>query len=146
MQSACSISEVTGCSGQVLILIERAKDTIELSAVNNAFSDNILQIKISNPDQPHLTIIDLPSLIHSKNKVQKAADVKLVQQLVQSYMSSSWSIVLTVMSAKNDYAKQVVLQLAREINLKGVRTLSVITKPDTLPVGSESKTVFVVLC
>ena len=50
------------------------------------------------------------------------------------------------MSAKNDYAKQVVLQLAREINLKGVRTLSVITKPDTLPVGSESKTVFVVLC
>lgn len=126
-------------------LIDRAKDAMGLSAANNAFSNDVLRIEISGPNRPHLTIVDLPGLIHSENKIQKAADIDLVQRLVRSYMSNTRSIILAVVSAKNDYANQVVLKLARDVDPKGIRTLGVITKPDTLPVGSESEGAFVAL-
>ena len=37
----------------------------------------------------------------------------------------------------------MVLKLAREVDPQGKRTMRVITKPDTLPVGSESEFAFV---
>ncbi|OJD16084.1 hypothetical protein AJ78_03717 [Emergomyces pasteurianus Ep9510] len=126
-------------------LINGAKDAMGLSGANNAFSNDVLRIEISGPNRPHLTIVDLPGLIHSENKIQKAADVDLVQRLVRSYMSNPRSIILAVVSAKNDYANQVVLKLARDVDPNGIRTLGVITKPDTLPVGSESEGAFVAL-
>jgi len=44
----------------------------------NAFAEDVLQVEISRPDRPYLTIIDLPGLIHVENKSQTAADVDLV--------------------------------------------------------------------
>jgi hypothetical protein len=62
-------------------------------------------------------------------------------------MTSSRSIILTlaVVSAKNDYANQIVLKMALEADPRGQRTLGIITKPDTLPAGSESEADFVSL-
>lgn len=89
--------------------------------------------------------MDLPGLIHSETKQQSASDVELVQDVVQSYMKEPRSIILAVVSAKNDYANQIVLKLARAADKKGVRTLGVITKPDTLIAGSESEAMYVAL-
>ena len=50
-----------------------------------------------------------------------------------------------MVSAKNDYINQIVLKLARVADKKGNRTLGVITKPDTLIAGSESKALYVSL-
>lgn len=57
-------------------------------------------------------------------------------------MANERSIILAVVSAKNDYANQVVTDLAREFDPRGSRTLGIITKPDTLKVGSESERSF----
>ncbi|PQE23325.1 dynamin family protein [Rutstroemia sp. NJR-2017a BBW] len=56
-------------------------------------------------------------------------------------MKEPRSIILAVISAKNDYANQIVLKLARTADKKGTRTLGVITKPDTLIAGSESEAI-----
>jgi hypothetical protein len=61
--------------------------------------------------QQHLTIVDLPGLIHSENKLQSSADVALVLSIVQSYMANRRSIILAVVLAKNDYANQIVTKL-----------------------------------
>ena len=63
--------------------------------------------------------------------------------MVYEYMTNQRSIILAVISAKNDYANQIVLKLARQVDPQGRRTLGVITKPDTLPVGSESELSFI---
>src|SRR5689334_6537051 len=60
-------------------------------------------------------------------------------------MKESRCIILAVVSAKNDFANQVVLKLAREADADGSRTLGVITKPDTLVLGGESETMYVSL-
>ena len=75
----------------------------------------------------------------SNNKQQSLADVELISDLVRSYMRDVRSVVLAVVSAKNDYANQIILKRAREVDPKGLRTLGLIAKPDTLPRGSESE-------
>ncbi|KAH8799852.1 P-loop containing nucleoside triphosphate hydrolase protein, partial [Xylogone sp. PMI_703] len=126
-------------------LIENAKAAMSISTHGKAFSRDLLRVEVSGPDHPQLTIVDLPGLIHSETKNQSEADIKLVQQVVRSYMEEPRSIILAVVSAKNDYANQIVLKLARAADKLGTRTLGVITKPDTLVPGSESESQFVAL-
>ena len=126
-------------------LIESAKKAMAIGISGRAFSKDLLRIEVSGPDRPHLTIVDLPGLIHSETKQQSANDVELVQDVVKSYMKEPRSIVLAVVSAKNDHANQVVLKLARTADKTGTRTLGVITKPDTLVPGSESEAAYISL-
>lgn len=126
-------------------LIENAKAAMGISTHGRAFSKDLLRVEVSGPDRPHLTIVDLPGLVHSETKQQSASDVELVQSIVQAYMKEPRSIILAVVSAKNDYANQIVLKLARAADKKGTRTLGVITKPDTLIAGSESEAMYVSL-
>jgi hypothetical protein len=127
------------------ILIEKAKGAMGITTHGKAFSNDILRIEVSGPDRPHLTIVDLPGLIHSETKQQSAMDVQLVQDVVQSFMQEPRSIIHAVVSAKNDFANQIVLKLARDADPSGRQTLGIITKPDTLVAGSESETMFVSL-
>jgi hypothetical protein len=60
-------------------------------------------------------------------------------------MKEPRSIILAVVSAKNDYANQIVLKLARAADRAGTRTLGVITKPNTLIPGSDSKVMYMSL-
>jgi hypothetical protein len=120
-------------------LIEKAKDFMGISTTSSAFSNDALRVEISRPTQQHLTIVDLPGLIHSENKQQTPVDVSLVLSMVRRYMANRRSIILAVVSAKNDYANQIVTKLAKDVDSKGHRTLGIITKLDTLLIGLESE-------
>jgi Dynamin family/Dynamin central region len=126
-------------------LIENAQLAMGISTHGKSFAKDLLRVEISGPDQPHLTIVDLPGLVHSQTKQQTSSDVALVKDVVQTYMKEPRSIILAVISAKNDYANQIVLSLARDADPEGTRTLGVITKPDTLIPGSGSEETYVAL-
>jgi GTP-binding protein EngB required for normal cell division len=126
-------------------LVESAKHTMGITTYGKAFAKDILRIEITGPDRPHLTIVDLPGLIHSATRHQSSSDVELIQDVVQSYMQQSRSIILAVVSAKNDFANQIVLKLARAVDTSGTRTLGVITKPDDLTAGSEREALYLSL-
>lgn len=78
--------------------------------------------------------------IHSTNKAQTETDKELILNLVKEYMSNPRTIILAgershcsshrnilsrnlVVSAKNDYANQIILNYARKIDENGKRTL-----------------------
>lgn len=124
-------------------LVDKAKDAMGVTGTSSAFSNDVLRVEISGPEKPHLTIVDLPGLIHSENKMQSAADVKLVREMVKRYMGNRRSIILAVISAQNDYANQIVLKLAKGVDPTGRRTLGIITKPDTLRERPESESAFI---
>ena len=130
---------------QLSKLIEEAKNAMGISPHVRAFAKDLLKVEISGPSQPHLTIVDLPGLIHTETKYQTASEVQLVHELVQSYMNERRSIILAVVSAKNDHANQIVLKLARQADPKGMRTIGVITKPDTLVPGSATEGAYLCL-
>jgi GTP-binding protein EngB required for normal cell division len=85
------------------------------------------------------TLIDLPGLIHSSNKAQSDEDVELIKSLVKDYISKQRTIMLAVVSAKNDYANQIILKMCREFDTKGARTVGIITKPDFLRPNSDNE-------
>jgi GTPase SAR1 family protein len=110
-----------------------------------AFSKDVLSIKIEGPDRPQLTVVDLPGLIHAENKSQSKEDVELVRDLVKEYITEPRTIILAVISAKNDYANQVILRRCREVDPDGSRTLGIITKPDSLDPTSDNEAAFISL-
>ena len=87
----------------------------------------------------HRTLVDLPGLIHSENKAQTKQDVELIHNLVEEYISNERTIILAVISAKNDYANQIILERCQKIDKSGSRTMGIITKPDFLRPGSENE-------
>ncbi|KAL4791635.1 Dynamin family protein [Aspergillus venezuelensis] len=86
-----------------------------------AFSPDVLCLEIVRNTGLHLTIVDLPGLISvSKNK----KDVKLVRDLVDSYLETSRTIIFAVVPASSD---------------AGHQTMKIITKPDLINIGTESR-------
>ncbi|CAH0046486.1 unnamed protein product [Clonostachys solani] len=126
-------------------IVDEAMDVMGLTGTDRVFCTDILRVEVASPDQPHLTLVDLPGLFVAGNKDQSLEDSKLVESLVLSYMEQPRSIILAVVSAKSEFALQQVTQRAREVDSNGDRTLGLITKPDTLDVGSESEKAYLEL-
>ncbi|KAF7937322.1 uncharacterized protein EAE98_001636 [Botrytis deweyae] len=127
-------------------LIESAKIALGLDKPGSGFSSDILRIEISGPTRPHLTVVDLPGLIHAKNDDEDDENVEeVVSELVYSYMRRPRTIILAVVSALNDRALQAVLKQVKAVDPHGRRTMGLITKPDTLFEDSESEKDFVKL-
>lgn len=119
-----------------------AASEMGLNGTGSAFAADILRLEVRGPRMPQLTIVDLPGLVHAENKFQSADDIELVNTLVGDYMAQERSIILAVVSAKNDYANQIVLTKTRKVDPHGRRTLGIITKPDTLYPGSAGESSF----
>src|ERR1700722_20447726 len=75
-----------------------------------------LRIEISGPRRPQLTLVNLPGLIHVENKAQNRDDVQMVSEPVDQYISNSRTIILPIVSAKNDYANKIILNRARDVD------------------------------
>lgn len=111
----------------------------------NAFFSDVLSVTVSGPSMSPLTLVDLPGLVHSENRLQNKQDVQFIRRLVDKYIANPRSIILAVVSAKHDYANQIILQKARDVDPQGSRTLGIITKPDCLDSGSEEERLWVAL-
>lgn len=126
-------------------LFDKAGEAMGFPTSGKSFSKDILRVEICGPSQPQLTLVDLPGLIHTATKTQTAGDVLLVHDLVEQYLRSPRSIILAIVSAKNDIGNQIILERARRFDSKGRRTLGIITKPDTLISGSKNEQAFISL-
>ncbi|RKK76747.1 hypothetical protein BFJ69_g6696 [Fusarium oxysporum] len=89
---------------------------------DNAFASDALRIEISGPIGLHLSVVDLPGLISVSNEEQSDDDVDAVRDM-----------------ASNDIANQGIIKLARQFDPDGGRTVGIITKPDLINEGTESK-------
>jgi hypothetical protein len=60
-------------------------------------------------------------------------------------MRNPRTIILAVVSAKNDYANQIILDHCRKIDGQGRRTIGIITKPDFLREGTDNELAWIEL-
>ncbi|KAL2266992.1 hypothetical protein VTJ83DRAFT_4269 [Remersonia thermophila] len=118
-------------------VIEEANEVMGVrSAFSNdaslpMFSDDILKVEISGPEQPHLTVIDVPGLFQVTDEgITTEHDKLKVENMVRRYMEHERTIILAVLSCLSDRATEGVLQLAKQADPDGLRTVGVLTKAD----------------
>ncbi|KAF2023591.1 dynamin GTPase [Setomelanomma holmii] len=126
-------------------IMQDAHEEMGLSSNNNdgilkpTFSNDVLRLEISGPEQEHLSVIDVPGIFKSTTEgVTTKADIQLVRNMVKRYMDNPRSVMLAVVPASIDLATQEILELAAEADIHGDRTLGVLTKPDLVDRGAES--------
>ncbi|XWX00709.1 hypothetical protein V2A60_008730 [Cordyceps javanica] len=112
-------------------------DDQDLENLNKRFSDDILRIEISGPDQHHLSVVDVPGLFHNPTKYQTREDLDIIRGLIENYTTDARTIILAVMDARNNLANQEVFKMARAADPAGIRTVGIITKCDALQPGDE---------
>lgn len=123
-------------------IIRDAENFMGIGRDGRQFSKDVLRIQLQGPEQPHLTLVDLPGLYHAHDESQDEEGVGFVESLVSSYMHNKRSVILAIISAKSDIALQKVTTLTRKVDPHGARTMGIITKPDTLPKGSDMEESF----
>ena len=118
-------------------------DVLATDSRAGAFARDVLSIVIEGPSRPQLTLVDIPGLIQTETKGVTKADVGIVAEITDQYISQQRTICLAVVSGANDHANQKILTKVREFDPQGNRTLGIITKPDRLPSGSQSEAKFI---
>lgn len=101
-----------------------------------AFAADVLRIEVTGQTGLYLTIVDLPGLISVS---EEEDDIKLVRELVDSYLESSRTIILAVVQATSDIETQPIIQHARRFDKAGERTVGIITKPDLINRNTEGR-------
>ncbi|THC87246.1 hypothetical protein EYZ11_013308 [Aspergillus tanneri] len=101
-----------------------------------AFAADVLRLEVAGDTGLHLTLVDLPGLISVSENEE---DVQLVGDLVNSYLENSRTIILAVVPASSDVDTQSIIQRARRFDKDGLRTVGIITKPDLINDGTESR-------
>lgn len=59
-------------------------DNQDLENLDKRFSDDILRIEISGPDQHHLSVVDVPGLFHSMHFLVQKISRQLTSQIPQN--------------------------------------------------------------
>jgi GTP-binding protein EngB required for normal cell division len=112
------------------------RDCPDVEANSPAFTADVLRLEVIGDTGLHLTVVDLPGLISVSENVD---DMRTVEHLVDGYLESSRTIILAVVAASNDIDTQGIIQRARKFDGAGVRTVGIITKPDLINKGTESR-------
>lgn len=119
-------------------LLKMAKERMGF-AESLDISDDVLKVEISGPDKPELSLVDLPGLYTATSEDQGVQGIRVARELTEKYMKNSRSIILAVISAKNIYHIQTVLDMAKQIDPNRERTLGIITHPDILEENSDEE-------
>jgi len=119
------------------ISAEIKKETIRELGNNSNISSRPINLKIYSPAVLNLTLVDLPGLTKVAVGDQPKEISNLIREMVLSFIIKPTAIILAVSPANVDLANSDALNLAREVDPLGVRTIGVLTKLDLMDKGTD---------
>jgi hypothetical protein len=96
-------------------------------------------LNIYSPTCPDLTLIDLPGITKIPIEGQDPNIKKITKEMAARYCKDPLTIILCVTAANQDITTSDGLQMAREIDPEGVRTIGVLTKLDIMDAGTDAR-------
>ncbi|XP_040842578.1 interferon-induced GTP-binding protein Mx1-like [Ochotona curzoniae] len=122
--------------------INKAQDTIAGKGLG--ISAELINLEVSSPDVPDLTLIDLPGITRVAVGDQPTDIGCQIKALIRKYIQRQETINLVVVPSNVDIATTEALSMAQEVDPNGDRTIGILTKPDLVDRGTEDKVVDVV--
>ncbi|KAJ3935180.1 MAG: hypothetical protein NXY57DRAFT_1101046 [Lentinula lateritia] len=97
-----------------------------------AFSMNVIQVQLEDPEATDLTFIDLPGLIQNASQ----CEISIAQDLVKKNIEEIETVILVTIPMSDEMENQEAVRLAKQADPSGDRTIGVLTKPDTITRGA----------
>ncbi|KAF0886133.1 MX1 protein, partial [Crocuta crocuta] len=104
-------------------------------------SHELINLEVSSPHVPDLTLIDLPGITRVAVGNQPADIGRQTKQLIRKYIVKQETINLVVVPCNVDIATTEALSMAQEVDPDGDRTIGILTKPDLVDRGTEGKVI-----
>ena len=110
------------------------KMTIDIVGNNSNISDVPIHLKIYSKSIPNLTLVDLPGLtmVACTDRGQPKDIKEKIRALVGKYIERESTIILAVMPARTDIEADMGLDLIKQYDPNGERTVGVLTKVDLM--------------
>ena len=139
-------AEFAELKGEKFTDFDKVRDTIEIltdkvAGKKKGIVDKPIVITIHSHTCPDLTLIDLPGItrIPLQDSDQGKDIEKVTKKMALRYVKDPRTIILWVIPANQDMTTSDGLQMARDLDPKGVRTIGVITKIDIMDKGTNAK-------
>lgn len=126
---------------ELTVIISRLTDTLTKST--SGFSTDAILVRLTSPDSPDLTIVDLPGIVRTVTSGQDIQVIAEVNKLIDDYLKEERTIILAVIPSNQDIATVDILERAHLVDPDGERTIGVLTKPDLIGPGNEEEVVAV---
>lgn len=97
-----------------------------------------IYLRIFSPNIPNLSLVDLPGLtmVACTDKGQPKNIKDIIRNLISTYISDKSTIIIAVMPARTDIEADLALDLVKEHDPEGLRTIGVLTKLDLMNTGT----------
>ncbi|XP_032211404.1 interferon-induced GTP-binding protein Mx1 isoform X2 [Mustela erminea] len=119
--------------------INKAQNAV--AGEGQGISHELISLEVSSSHVPDLTLIDLPGITRVAVGNQPADIGRQTKQLIRKYILRQETINLVVVPCNVDIATTEALSMAQEVDPDGDRTIGILTKPDLVDRGTESKVV-----
>ncbi|XP_075710742.1 interferon-induced GTP-binding protein Mx1-like [Rhinoderma darwinii] len=107
-------------------------------------SSELISLEVVSPEVPDLTLIDLPGIARVAVGNQPRDIGDKIKKLIKKYIEKQETICLVVVPCNVDIATTEALEMARQVDPSGERTLGILTKPDLIDKGTEENVVNIV--
>jgi dynamin 1-like protein len=113
-------------------------ETVKLAGSYQNISMEEINIKLYSPNVPDLTLIDLPGLVQvaCTDRGQPKDIKQQIINIISKYGKDPNTIIMAIMASRSDLEADLSLELIKQFDPKGERTIGILTKPDLLEKGS----------
>jgi dynamin 1/3 len=111
-------------------------ETDRITGKTKNISKEPINLTIYSPNVINLTLIDLPGLTKVAVEGQPSDIGVQIRDLVLHYIKQKNTIILAISASNVDLANSDAIQIAKEVDPNGERTIGVMTKPDLCDNGT----------
>ncbi|XP_018910852.1 dynamin isoform X8 [Bemisia tabaci] len=137
-------AEFLHCKGKKFTDFDEVRKEIEaetdrLTGSNKGISNIPINLRVYSPNVLNITLIDLPGLTRVPVGDQPQDIEQQIKDMLFQFITKETCLILAVTPANTDLATSDALQIAKQVDPDGVRTIGVITKLDLMDDGTDAR-------
>ncbi|XP_050533219.1 dynamin isoform X9 [Daktulosphaira vitifoliae] len=146
IQSTLEYGEFLHCKGKKFSEFDEIRREIEaetdrMTGSNKGISNIPINLRVYSPNVLNITLIDLPGLTKVPVGDQPADIEQQIKDMLFQFITKETCLILAVTPANTDLATSDALQISKQVDPDGMRTIGVITKLDLMDEGTDARDV-----
>ncbi|XP_060881341.1 dynamin isoform X4 [Metopolophium dirhodum] len=144
INSSLEYGEFLHCKGKKFADFDEIRREIEnetdrMTGSNKGISNIPINLRVYSPNVLNITMIDLPGLTKVPVGDQPADIEQQIKDMLFQFITKETCLILAVSPANADLATSDALQISKQVDPDGMRTIGVITKLDLMDEGTDAR-------